>query len=167
MLRLAAIEECSITDGPGVRVVIFTQGCKHNCRGCHNPDTHDMEGGDIYTVETIVNRILELEYTDGITLSGGDPFFQPKGCLELLKQLRDKTNLSVWAYTGFTYEAILNNNNQDMVDMLNYIDVLVDGPYVEEERSLKLKFKGSKNQRVIDVKKTLKSDKNGVIILDI
>mgnify|MGYP001125703751 CR=1 FL=1 len=156
MIRIAGFEKESITDGTGVRYTIFVQGCKHECVGCHNTDTHSMDGGALFSIDKIVEEIKELEYLDGVTLSGGDPFFQPAESLKLLKKIKEETGKNIWAYTGYVFETLLRIRNKDIWDMLNYIDVIVDGPYVEKERDIGLRFRGSRNQRIINVRESLK-----------
>ncbi len=146
----------SIVDGEGLRSVIWTQGCSHNCKGCHNPETHDFNKGVLKDVEFVKEKIKNLNLQDGITLSGGDPFFQIKPCLEIAKFAK-KQGLNVWAYTGFTFEDLLKN--KDAVELLKQIDVLVDGKFELEKKSLNLKFRGSSNQRIINVAKSLKDGK--------
>lgn len=163
MIRIAGFEKESITDGTGVRYTIFVQGCKHECVGCHNPDTHSMDGGALFSIDKIVEEIKELDYLDGVTLSGGDPFFQPAESLKLLKKIKEETGKNIWAYTGYVFETLLRIRNKDIRDMLNYIDVIVDGPYVEKERDIGLKFRGSRNQRIINVRESLKT---GTTILE-
>lgn len=155
-IRLAGIIPESFTDGVGIRLVIFTQGCNHHCKNCHNPSTWDFNGGKLVNIESILNLISQNPLLDGVTLSGGDPFYQVDACLELCKLIKDKTNLNIWCYTGFTWESLLVDS--DKSKLLNYIDVLVDGQYVESMRDLTLRFRGSSNQRIIDVNKSLLSD---------
>ena len=156
-IRLAApLQSDSIVDGEGIRTVIWTQGCGHHCKGCHNPETWSFEEGYLADVDSVIEEIDNLEGQDGITLSGGDPLYQVDACLEITKHCKEK-NLNVWCYTGFLYEEIIKNPK--MLELLNYIDVLVDGPFILEQRSLDLKFKGSENQRVIDVPNSLKENK--------
>jgi anaerobic ribonucleoside-triphosphate reductase activating protein len=156
-IRLAAdLQTDSIVDGEGVRTVLWTQGCPHNCKGCHNPGTHDFNGGALVDIDYIIDELKGLKGQDGITLSGGDPMCQPLECLEIAKAVH-KMGLNVWCYSGFTYEAILRNPNQ--MKLLKEVDVLVDGKFVLEEKSYDLYFKGSRNQRIIDVKKSLEEEK--------
>ncbi len=158
-IRLAGpIQSDSIVDGEGIRTVIWTQGCPHKCVGCHNPETHSFDGGIELDVEDVKKQIDKLEIQDGITFSGGDPMNQVKACLEIAKHCRKK-GLNIWCYTGYTFEQlmILGKKNPDIIEFLNLIDVLVDGRFILEERSLNLKFRGSRNQRIIDVKKSLKA----------
>lgn len=155
-IRLASdLQSDSIVDGPGLRTVIWTQGCSHNCPGCHNPLTHDFNGGFLVDTSVVIEELDKLEGQDGITLSGGDPLFQKKACLEICKFVRKK-GLNVWCFTGFIFEDLLKD--KDALELLKYIDVLVDGKFVLAERSLNLYYKGSRNQRIIDVKKSLDID---------
>lgn len=160
-ISLSGITGDSIVDGPGIRLTIFTQGCPHHCPGCHNPQTHDPKGGSWADTEDIIAAMAENPLLDGITLSGGDPFMQPKECTELAKGAH-KHGLNVWTYTGYTWEALFAENDPDKITLLKESDVLIDGPFLLAERSLELKFKGSRNQRIIDVKKSLQA---GEIIL--
>lgn len=154
-IRLAApLQADSIVDGEGIRTVIWTQGCSHKCKGCHNPATHDFNGGYEVDVLDIVNEIKDLKCQDGLTFSGGDPMFQIDACTVIAKEAK-KLNLDIWCYTGFTYEQLMNN--EKALEFLKYIDVLVDGKFVEELKSLNVDFRGSKNQRIIDVKKSLEN----------
>jgi len=156
-VRLAApLQSDSILDGKGIRTVIWFQGCLHNCPGCHNPETHDLNGGEEYDLSDILKEIDALEYQSGITLSGGDPFFQPKAALEITKYAHKK-GLNIWAYTGFTYETLVSNKDSKY-ELLKDVDVLVDGRFILELKSLNCKFRGSTNQRIIDVKKSLEKD---------
>ncbi len=155
-VRLAApIQKDSIVDGAGIRSVIWFQGCNHNCYGCHNPETHDFNGGILYNIDDIKNEIRGLESQSGITFSGGDPFFQPEAFLELVKVTKE-CGMNVWAYTGYTYEQLgeLAKKNAIIAELLQYIDVLVDGKFILKLRSLECKFRGSSNQRLIDMNKT-------------
>ena len=156
-IRLAAeIQTDSIVDGEGIRTVIWTQGCSHNCKGCHNPETHSFEGGFLVDIEDLEKQILNVKNQDGITLSGGDPMFQPEASAQIAKFCKEN-GLNVWCYTGFTFEELLKTSekNSKLRELLENIDVLVDGKFVLEERSLNLYFKGSKNQRTLDMPKSL------------
>lgn len=154
-IRLAApLQTDSVVDGDGIRTVIWTQGCPHNCKGCHNPITHSFDGGYIEDTDNIIKQLNNLRYQDGITLSGGDPFMQPEACLEIAKYAK-KIGMSIWCYTGFTFEQLKLSKNKYTLELLKYIDILVDGKFILEEKSLDLKYRGSKNQRIIDVKKSL------------
>lgn len=157
-ISLSGVTGDSIVDGPGLRLTIFTQGCLHHCPGCHNPQTHDPDGGSWADTEDILAAAAENPLLDGITLSGGDPFLQPVPCLALAEGAH-KIGLNVWTYTGYTWEALREENDADKLALLKETDVLVDGPFLLAERSLELRFCGSRNQRLIDVKKSLAEDK--------
>ena len=164
LIRLAHnITRDSIVDGPGLRSVIWTQGCKHNCKGCHNPGTHSFDGGFLMEVEDIIENLKTLRLQRGITLSGGDPFEQPEQCYEIAKAAR-RLGLDVWCYTGYVYEEIIKSDRKFVKDFLQQIDVLIDGPFILRDKNLLLKFRGSKNQRIIDVKKSIES--NSVVIIE-
>ena len=157
-ISLSGVTGDSIVDGPGLRLTIFTQGCLHHCPGCHNPQTHGPEGGSWADTEDILAAAAENPLLDGITLSGGDPFLQPVPCLALAEGAH-KIGLNVWTYTGYTWEALWEENAPEKIALLKETDVLVDGPFLLAERSLELRFCGSRNQRLIDVKKSLAEDK--------
>lgn len=157
-ISLSGVTGDSIVDGPGLRLTIFTQGCLHHCPSCHNPQTHDPEGGSWADTEDILAAAAENPLLDGITLSGGDPFLQPVPCLALAEGAH-KIGLNVWTYTGYTWEALWEENAPEKIALLKETDVLVDGPFLLAERSLELRFCGSRNQRLIDVKKSLAEDK--------
>jgi len=155
-IRIAGTVNDSIVDGPGYRYTIFTQGCPHRCPGCHNPETHPFEGGKVVDTGVIVAQFCENPLLDGITLSGGDPLCQPQPCRELARAAHEN-RLNVWAYTGYVWEQLLRENDPERMALLREIDVLVDGPFIQAEKSLELKFCGSRNQRLIDVAKSLAS----------
>jgi len=136
----------SIVDGPGLRYVVFTQGCPHRCPGCHNPDTHDPAGGKEVRVETLMEDMLRNPLLDGLTLTGGEPFLQADDCAKLARAAR-AAGLTVWCYSGWTLEQL--QEMPEAESLLREVDVLVDGPYLEAERSLTLPWRGSENQRVI------------------
>lgn len=148
-LRIAGIVNDSIVDGPGFRLSIFTQGCPHHCAGCHNPQTHDFEGGYEIELDEIIRKMRDNPLLDGITLSGGEPFCQGKACTVLARAAHEM-GLNVWAYSGYTYEQLLDGDENQRA-LLDETDVLVDGPFVLEKRSLELRFRGSANQRLVDV----------------
>lgn len=154
------LQQDSIVDGDGIRFVLWTQGCSHNCKGCHNPETHAFDKGFIKDIDLLKEEILLIKNHDGITLSGGDPFFQIDACLEIAKFCHSN-KLNVWCYTGFTYDKLMEMSliNPKVLDFLKEIDVLIDGPFKLEEKSLNLKFRGSKNQRIINVKESLKKNR--------
>ncbi|MDD2203133.1 MAG: anaerobic ribonucleoside-triphosphate reductase activating protein [Bacilli bacterium] len=158
-IRLASeLQYDSIVDGEGIRTVIWTQGCPHKCPGCHNPSTHDFAVGFSMDVDDVKKQISSYKNQDGITLSGGDPFSQPEACYEIASYAK-KQGLNVWCYTGYTYEALLvmAKSNDIYLKLLQKIDVLIDGKFIVNLRNLSLKFRGSSNQRVIDVQKSLES----------
>lgn len=161
-IRLASdLTYDSIVDGPGLRAVIWAQGCIHNCYKCHNPQTHNLNGGIVYNTDYIIEEIKKLKLQRGITLSGGEPFLQSRA-LSLIAQKAKEYDLDVWCYTGFTFETLINRYNPSYIDNINllkYIDVLVDGKFIFEEKSIDLKFRGSRNQRIIDVKQSLNDEK--------
>lgn len=160
-LYLAApVQGDSIVDGEGLRTVIWFQGCPHNCPGCHNPESHAFKKGIKSNTEKVIEEIAKLKNQDGITFSGGEPMSQPEALLEIAQYAKSK-KMNVWSYSGYTYEALLEmaEVNEVYKSVLKTIDVLVDGPFLLAERSLNLKFRGSRNQRIIDVKKSLKTNK--------
>lgn len=153
-IRIAGFVNDSIVDGPGLRFAVFTQGCLHNCPGCHNPETHDVNGGREEDVETLIVKMKQNPLLSGLTLSGGDPMLQPVPCLTLAKAAH-AAFLNVWTYTGYTWEQLMQRQNADEMALIQETDVLVDGPFILAQRSLELDWCGSKNQRLIDVKKSL------------
>ena len=165
-IRLAAdLQTDSIVDGPGLRAVLWTQGCSHHCKGCQNPQTWDFEGGGLVPVEMVIDAIDELEYHTGLTFSGGDPMFQVEACNQIA-DFAIKKGLNIWVYTGFTFEELMKMSIKKPIykEFLSKIDVLVDGRFILEERDLSLLFRGSRNQRLIDVKQTLKT--GNIILFD-
>lgn len=161
-IRLAKkeLEIDSIVDGEGIRAVLWTQGCRHNCPGCHNPETHCFDKGYLVEIEDIKKQIDLLEGHTGLTLSGGDPLEQIEECLEIAKYCKLK-ELNIWCYTGYTFEYLLEKSKKDkkLSELLNNIDVLVDGPFVLSKKSYDVIFRGSTNQRLIDVPKSLALNK--------
>ena len=159
-IRIFGIVPDSITDGPGFRCGIFTQGCLHHCKGCHNPESWAMDGGTEYDTVDIIAMWDKNPLLKGITLSGGDPFYQPKPCLELAKAAHAK-GLDVFAFTGYTFEEIMKvaETDADVAALLRECDFLVDGPFILEQRSLELLYRGSANQRILDMKKSLAEGK--------
>ena len=144
----------SIVDGSGLRSVIFVQGCGHNCKGCHNRSTWDFNGGHEVEIDEVYSKIEQADsfLHKGITLTGGEPMLQCVPLLSLVRMYKSNFSKNVWCYSGFTYEQIVARPK--MKELLKEIDVLVDGKFIEEQKSLHLKFKGSENQRIIDVKKS-------------
>lgn len=154
-IRLYGLVTDSIVDGPGFRVSVFTQGCPHHCPGCHNPESHPMEGGTVWTLDDVEKKFTGNPLLSGITLSGGDPFMQAGPCAELARRAHAR-GLNVWTYTGYTYEQLLKmaEHEPEIRALLAETDVLVDGPFLLAERSLELEFCGSRNQRLIDMPRT-------------
>ena len=152
-LRISGVIEESIVDGPGFRYVIFTQGCPHGCPGCHNPQTHDFNGGTLIDPLCLLPEIDENPLLSGVTFSGGEPFVQPKALLPLAREIK-KRGLHLLIYSGYTYEQLsaLARTDQAIAELLRLCDTLIDGPYVEEERDLTLQFRGSSNQRILQLK---------------
>ncbi len=160
-IRLASpVQYDSIVDGEGLRVVLWLQGCPHRCPGCHNPETHDYNGGHMYEIDDIVNEINSCGYFDGITFSGGEPLLQVEAVLEIVKKIKGNK----WLYTGYLFEDVIKmcEKNICLGILLKELDVIIDGRFDLDLKSLDLKFRGSKNQRIINVKQSLK--KNKVII---
>lgn len=161
MITLASpLQPDSIVDGEGIRTVIWTQGCEHHCPGCHNQITWDFNQGQKFKIEEINKQLDKLEGQTGITFSGGDPLYQVKACTQIAKHAK-KIGLNVWCYTGFIYENLLKDSKN--IEFLKYVDVLVDGPFILKERTLNYDFRGSKNQRIIDVQKSLKQNKTVLV----
>ena len=160
-IRLAGIEPESIVDGPGYRLAVFVQGCPHGCPGCHNPGTHDPAGGYLSDTAAIIAQLGQNPLVRGVTLTGGEPMMQAAALCEVAAAARQK-GLSVWCYTGYTLEALARENNPDRMRLLGLVDVLVDGRYVDELRNISLRFRGSSNQRIIDMNLTRRA---GQIVL--
>ncbi|WP_252236849.1 anaerobic ribonucleoside-triphosphate reductase activating protein [Clostridium sp. CH2] len=165
-IRLSGIAYESLVNGPGIRRVFFSQGCNHNCKGCFNPDTHDFNGGEEKEIDELIEDVLCNPMIKGITFSGGDPFERADEFSYMAKIFKEN-NKNIWCYTGYKFEYINDNLeiNKGWKDLINNIDVLVDGKFEEDKKEDGLKFRGSSNQRIIDVKKSLKSNK--VVIFDI
>lgn len=160
-MNVAGINFESVVDGEGVRVVVFVSGCLHNCKGCHNPASHSFTAGQPFTQELqdeIIAYIQKTPFISGLTLSGGDPMYSAKEITPFIERLRkDVRDISVWIYSGFRFEEILENS--EMFDLLKLCDVLVDGEFVLEQRDITLSYKGSRNQRIIDIPKSLSDQK--------
>jgi len=160
-IRLAGeLTTDSIVDGEGIRTVVWTQGCIHNCPGCHNPSTHSFDKGILRDVEEVCQEIMLNDFQDGITLSGGDPIAQIEACLYFAKFCQEH-GLNVWCYTGYLMEDLLVRSKKEpkLKELLENIDVLVDGPFILEKLSYNVPFRGSSNQRLIDTKKSVAEDK--------
>ena len=153
MLNVSGLISDSIVDGPGIRTTIFSQGCPHHCPGCHNPETWDFGCGTDVEVERLVEIVRSNPLCRGVTFSGGEPFAQPEGFARLARLLKEK-GYEVASYTGYTFEELLEGSEAQK-DLLRTLDILIDGPFLLAEKSLELAFRGSKNQRILDVKKSL------------
>lgn len=164
-LKISGLVKESIVDGPGIRYVVFTQGCLHRCEGCHNPQTHDPEGGSFIDIDSILEDVKKNPLLDGITLSGGEPFLQPEALCELSKKVKE-LNMNIISYTGYTFDQLLeiSKNKPEVYSLLENVDILIDGRFEISQRNILLKFRGSENQRIIDVKKSLQS--GNIIELD-
>ncbi len=160
--RIFGFEQNSIVDGPGVRLVIFFQGCLKHCKGCHNPGSWLLHGGEKTDTEVFKKMMASDPLLAGITLSGGEPFLQPTAALELARFAHSR-KLSVWCYSGYTFEEI-SEWEDNRKQLLQEIDVLVDGPFEMDKRSLDIPWRGSTNQRLVDVKKSL--EKGEVVLYD-
>ena len=154
LIRIAGLVPESFVDGDGIRFAVFMQGCQRNCAGCHNPETHDLNGGRLIDTTEIISAIKKNPLLNGITLTGGEPFLQVAAADELALAAKN-LGLNVWCYTGFTFEEL----PPDAEPLLENIDVLIDGEFIENLRDLELQFRGSSNQRIIDIKKTRKQNK--------
>lgn len=152
-VRISGVIRHSFVNGPGCRYVVFFQGCTHNCLECQNPQTHDQNGGTLTTTEEVIANIQKERFLDGITLSGGDPFLQPKACKEIAEAARQR-GLNVWVYTGWTFEQLLAMGGE-FKEALESIDILVDGPFVQAEHDPDLLWRGSRNQRLVKAKESV------------
>jgi len=157
-LRISGLMNDSIVDGPGLRYTIFTQGCPHHCEGCHNPQTHPFKGGKNISVKKIIKEIDDNPLLYGVTLSGGDPFVQAKNLIPIAKHVKEK-GLELACYTGYLFEQLIGGEIAYAKELLSYVDILIDGKFVISLKSLDCKFKGSRNQRTIDVQASLKENK--------
>ena len=157
-IRIFGFADDSIVDGPGLRFAVFVQGCHHKCDGCHNPESHDINGGTVYNIEDLKKMIDANPLIDGVTLSGGEPFLQAKPLAEIADHAHSR-GLNVMTYTGFTFEALISGADEEngWRGLLEKTDLLVDGKFEIDKRSIELNFKGSSNQRIIDVKKSLEA----------
>ena len=140
-----------MVDGPGFRTSIYCAGCSHKCPGCHNPQSWDFNGGREMSTEEIMKVIVADPYAN-VTFSGGDPMYQAVGFAELAREIRSRTNKDIWCFTGFHFESLISDEQRELLEL---IDVLVDGPYVEKLRNTDLLFRGSSNQRLIDVQSSI------------
>lgn len=158
-IRISGTVSESIVDGPGFRYTIFVQGCPHNCPGCHNPQTHDFNGGKIVDTDELYAECVEDPLNKGVTFSGGEPFSQAKPLYELGKRFKER-GYDLWCYTGWTMKELwkMAESEYYIGKLLSIIDVLVDGRFILERRTLSLPFRGSENQRLINMKATLAED---------
>jgi anaerobic ribonucleoside-triphosphate reductase activating protein len=148
-VRLSGIQEESVVDGPGLRFVVFTQGCPHRCAGCHNPETHDPAGGFPMNTRNILERFRQNPLLSGMTFSGGEPFMQPAPLAAMAREVKNNGK-TVVVYSGYTLEQLLALADADARDLLGLADMLIDGPYIESLKDLELSFRGSANQRILD-----------------
>ncbi len=164
MISVLDIIEDTMVDGPGFRTTIYCAGCPNACLGCHNPQSWDITAGHEMSTEDIM-KIIKADPYANVTFSGGDPMFQPEGFAELAEAIRKETNKTIWCFSGFTYEHLIKDKRQRK--LLELVDVLVDGPFVKALRDEDLVFRGSSNQRIINVKKSLQEGKIVLQELDI
>lgn len=159
-IRIAGTVAESLVDGPGIRFVVFAQGCKHHCPGCHNPETHPLDGGKLTTVEELYDQIKKQKLLRGVTFSGGEPFLQASAFAQLGRLVK-ASGLDLVVYTGYLFEELLALQKQEPAvgELLEQADILVDGPFLLNERDLSLPYRGSRNQRIIDVKESLKQQR--------
>ena len=164
MIKLSILEivEDTTVDGPGFRTTVYCAGCPNRCPGCHNPQSWDIDNGTEVDIEDILKKILDDPFAD-VTFSGGDPMFQPAGFTALAKGIKEQSNKNIWCYTGWLFEELLENPKQK--EMLKYIDVIVDGRFIDSLKDETLRFRGSSNQRIIDVQASLQ--KGETVIMDI
>ena len=158
-IRIAGIATESVVDGPGLRLVIFCQGCFHNCRNCHNPETQDPHGGREVKEAELLEIIDSTPLIRGVTFSGGEPMLQADKLVPIARYVKAVKHYNLVVYTGYVFEDLLeiSEENTAVSELLQYTDWLIDGPYIEEERDLSLAFRGSRNQRIIDVRRSLES----------
>jgi anaerobic ribonucleoside-triphosphate reductase activating protein len=156
MIRIAGIINDSIVDGPGLRMAVFMQGCDKDCAGCHNQEARSMEGGRDYTADEVFEKIKANPLLSGVTFSGGEPLLQARQLLPLAKNINE-AGLSLAVYTGDTFEQILTRGDEAQLAMLSYADTLIDGPFILAQKSLRLPFRGSANQRILDLSASLKA----------
>lgn len=161
-LNIAGFENGSIVDGPGIRFALFVQGCPHHCKGCHNPETWEFGTGKDISVREIADEIISNPLIDGVTYSGGEPFAQAAALCELTDIIRaERKDLDIMCYSGYTFERLIAQASSEnhFAELLGRLDYLVDGPFILSQKSYELKFKGSRNQRFLDVKKSLADGK--------
>lgn len=159
-IRIAGAIQESIVDGPGIRYVIFTQGCPFRCKGCHNPQSQPLNGGMDVSLRLLYDEFFSNPLVTGVTFSGGEPFIQSRPLSIFSKFLKEK-GYNLWSYSGFTFDKLVSDASR--YELLKYLDVVVDGPFIMSQRSLDIDFRGSKNQRIIDVQESLKQ--NSVVLM--
>lgn len=173
-MKYAQLKKCDVANGPGVRVSLFVSGCTHHCKGCFNPETWDFDYGNIFDekIQDEIISLIEPSYIRGLTVLGGEPMEKPnqKALLPFIEKVRERyPEKDIWFYTGYTFETDFSGNGravcEETVKILSLIDVLVDGEFIEEQKNLRLHFRGSENQRIIDVKQSLLSGKT--VLMDI
>lgn len=153
MIRLSGpLEHDSIVNGDGLRAVIWTQGCPNHCPGCQNPETWDFLGGMLVPIDEVLERLSEFRGQTGLTFCGGEPFVQPRACLEITKAVQERFGWNVWSFSGFLYEQIKEAGG-DSYDFLKSLDALIDGPFILSKKDLSLRFRGSKNQRLLHLER--------------
>ena len=161
-ISILEIVEDTTVDGPGFRTSVYSSGCPHHCPGCHNPQSWNIDNGHPVEVNEILKVILDDPFAD-VTFTGGDPMFQPQGFTELAKAIKQHSTKNIWCYTGYRFEELLNNPAQKT--LLEHVDVLVDGRFIEALKDEELLFRGSSNQRIIDVQASL--EKGETVLVDI
>lgn len=157
-VRISGVVNESMVDGPGIRTTVFFQGCCHECPGCHNPETWDINGGVELSLAQLIPRLNLNPLVSGVTFSGGEPFLQA-GPAAVLGKIIKHMGLNLWVYTGYLWEELLATPDRSFKELLEIADVLIDGPYIERQQDLSLAFKGSRNQRIIDVRASFNTGK--------
>lgn len=168
-IRLAGIEYDSLVNGEGTRTTIFAQGCRHHCPGCFNPETHDFNGGELFEVKEVFEKIKDDPFLDGVSFSGGDPLEQPEAFAELAEMIKQgNPDRNIWCWTGYKLEYLLKNKIHEpgMKKLLDLIDVLVDGRFEQKLFSELLKYRGSSNQRIIDMNRTRELNYEEIVTMD-
>lgn len=168
-IRLAGIEYDSLVNGEGTRTTIFAQGCRHHCPGCFNPETHDFNGGELFEVKEVFEKVKDDPFLDGVSFSGGDPLEQPEAFAELAEMIKqDNPDRNIWCWTGYKLEYLLKNKIHEpgMKKLLDSIDVLVDGRFEQGLFSELLKYRGSSNQRIIDMNRTRELNYEEIVTMD-
>ena len=161
-IYLMDIVEDTVVDGPGFRVSVYLAGCAHHCKGCHNPSSWNLNSGKEVKISSIINKISKSPYN--VTLTGGDPFYQIDKTITLAKTIKQDLNKNIWCYTGYRYEELLSKPSHK--ELLKYIDILVDGKFMNDMKDESLLFRGSANQRIIDVKESFRNNKTVIYKYD-